>query len=158
MENTPETGEPLLSIALASTSAPLWPHRPSASFPQRIHRVVASLFAIARKKIKKSLRTLLRFFADTHRSRPPTRRTLILLREGRLAQLVERLVYTEDVGSSSLSSPTILSPKQMHHYHCGIPWPQRLSCEHCSSLLPTDGDTTMCWRINDRVSSAGSSR
>ena len=27
---------------------------------------------------------------------------------GRLAQLVERLVYTEDVGSSSLSSPTIL--------------------------------------------------
>jgi hypothetical protein len=27
--------------------------------------------------------------------------------EGRLAQLVERLVYTEDVGSSSLSSPTI---------------------------------------------------
>ncbi|VVT17062.1 hypothetical protein RHIZ404_210411 [Rhizobium sp. EC-SD404] len=26
---------------------------------------------------------------------------------GRLAQLVERLVYTEDVGSSSLSSPTI---------------------------------------------------
>ncbi len=28
---------------------------------------------------------------------------------GRLAQLVERLVYTEDVGSSSLSSPTISS-------------------------------------------------
>ncbi len=28
-------------------------------------------------------------------------------RGGRLAQLVERLVYTEDVGSSSLSSPTI---------------------------------------------------
>ena len=28
---------------------------------------------------------------------------------GRLAQLVERLVYTEDVGSSSLSSPTTLS-------------------------------------------------
>ena len=27
--------------------------------------------------------------------------------KGRLAQLVERLVYTEDVGSSSLSSPTI---------------------------------------------------
>jgi hypothetical protein len=26
---------------------------------------------------------------------------------GRLAQLVERFVYTEDVGSSSLSSPTI---------------------------------------------------
>ncbi len=26
---------------------------------------------------------------------------------GRLAQLVERLVYTEDVGSSSLSPPTI---------------------------------------------------
>ncbi len=31
-------------------------------------------------------------------------------RGGRLAQLVERLVYTEDVGSSSLSSPTIFSP------------------------------------------------
>ncbi len=29
---------------------------------------------------------------------------------GRLAQLVERLVYTEDVGSSSLSSPTSLRP------------------------------------------------
>jgi hypothetical protein len=28
---------------------------------------------------------------------------------GRLAQLVERFVYTEDVGSSSLSSPTIQS-------------------------------------------------
>ena len=27
--------------------------------------------------------------------------------DGRLAQLVERLVYTEDVGSSSLSPPTI---------------------------------------------------
>jgi hypothetical protein len=27
--------------------------------------------------------------------------------DGRLAQLVERFVYTEDVGSSSLSSPTI---------------------------------------------------
>ena len=26
---------------------------------------------------------------------------------GRLAQLVERFVYTEDAGSSSLSSPTI---------------------------------------------------
>ncbi len=30
-----------------------------------------------------------------------------ILRAGRLAQLVERFVYTEDVGSSSLSSPTI---------------------------------------------------
>ena len=28
-------------------------------------------------------------------------------RRGRLAQLVERFVYTEDVGSSSLSSPTM---------------------------------------------------
>ena len=28
--------------------------------------------------------------------------------DGRLAQLVERFVYTEDVGSSSLSPPTIL--------------------------------------------------
>lgn len=31
-------------------------------------------------------------------------------RRGRLAQLEERLVYTEEVGSSNLSSPTILSP------------------------------------------------
>jgi hypothetical protein len=31
-------------------------------------------------------------------------------RGGRLAQLVERLVYTEDVGGSSPSSPTILPP------------------------------------------------
>ncbi len=30
-------------------------------------------------------------------------------RVGSLAQLVERFVYTEDVGSSSLSRPTILS-------------------------------------------------
>ena len=30
--------------------------------------------------------------------------------EGRLAQLVERFVYTEDVGGSSPSSPTILPP------------------------------------------------
>ena len=34
-------------------------------------------------------------------------------RNGRLAQLVERLVYTEDVGSSSLSSPTIPSPPRI---------------------------------------------
>ena len=31
----------------------------------------------------------------------------VVVTVGRLAQLVERLVYTEDVGSSSLSSPTI---------------------------------------------------
>jgi hypothetical protein len=31
---------------------------------------------------------------------------------GRLAQLVERFVYTEDVGSSSLSSPTIPTPSR----------------------------------------------
>jgi hypothetical protein len=71
--------------------------------------IMPGLFTGVRKKIKKSFQTLLRFFADTHRSRPPTRRTLFLFREGRLAQLVERLVYTEDVGSSSLSSPTIYS-------------------------------------------------
>ena len=64
------------------------------------------------KKSKKSSVPLLRFSADTHRSRPPTRQTLLLLRDGRLAQLVERLVYTEDVGGSSPSSPTIfLHPK-----------------------------------------------
>jgi hypothetical protein len=33
-------------------------------------------------------------------------------RNGRLAQLVERFVYTEDVGGSSPSSPTI--PKTFH--------------------------------------------
>jgi hypothetical protein len=33
---------------------------------------------------------------------------------GRLAQLVERFVYTEDVGSSSLSSPTIFSKNFIH--------------------------------------------
>ena len=33
---------------------------------------------------------------------------------GRLAQLVERLVYTEDVGGSSPSSPTI-SRRRNHH-------------------------------------------
>jgi hypothetical protein len=44
--------------------------------------LLPGLFAVACKKIKKSSQTLLRFFADTHRSRPPTRRTLILLREG----------------------------------------------------------------------------
>ncbi len=37
---------------------------------------------------------------------PPKRRP----RQGRLAQLVERFVYTEDVGGSSPSSPTSLRP------------------------------------------------
>jgi hypothetical protein len=37
-----------------------------------------------------------------------TDRTAYMSR-GRLAQLVERFVYTEDVGSSSLSSPTIIT-------------------------------------------------
>jgi hypothetical protein len=37
------------------------------------------------------------------------KRPLVLKsRDGRLAQLVEHLVYTEGVGSSSLSTPTIL--------------------------------------------------
>ena len=35
-------------------------------------------------------------------------------RGGRLAQLVERLVYTEDVGGSSPSSPTIFLPAKFH--------------------------------------------
>lgn len=60
------------------------------------------------EKNKKTSQRLLRFPLDPNRSRPPTRRTRSAEREGRLAQLVERLVYTEDVGSSSLSSPTIL--------------------------------------------------
>jgi hypothetical protein len=39
---------------------------------------------------------------------------------GRLAQLVERFVYTEDVGSSSLSSPTIISKGLVTFYEeCG---------------------------------------
>ena len=52
------------------------------------------------KKNANSAKTLLRFS-----SYPPISRTTNT--GGRLAQLVERLVYTEDVGSSSLSSPTI---------------------------------------------------
>ena len=36
---------------------------------------------------------------------------------GRLAQLVERLVYTEDVGSSSLSSPTIKPAGKRGFWH-----------------------------------------
>ena len=60
-----------------------------------------------RKKNKKTSQKPLRFFSDPNTSRPPTRQTRSARREGRLAQLVERLVYTEDVGSSSLSSPTI---------------------------------------------------
>jgi hypothetical protein len=59
------------------------------------------------KKIKKTSQTLLRLFRDPHRSRPPTQRTQTAGTSGRLAQLVERLVYTEDVGGSSPSSPTI---------------------------------------------------
>ena len=40
-------------------------------------------------------------------ARHPQVRSRPALTRGRLAQLVERFVYTEDVGSSSLSSPTI---------------------------------------------------
>src|SRR3546814_11040780 len=41
---------------------------------------------------------LLRFRPDPHRSRPPTRRTCFRDAQGRLAQWVERLVYTADDG------------------------------------------------------------
>ena len=51
---------------------------------------------------------------------------------GRLAQLVERLVYTEDVGSSSLSSPTIFS---LPPYFCRIPWYRSTDCR-ASKRLP----------------------
>jgi hypothetical protein len=34
---------------------------------------------------------------------------------GSLAQLVERFVYTEDVGSSSLSRPTMIFPIEIKH-------------------------------------------
>ena len=40
----------------------------------------------------------------------PPRSPLYIAATGSLAQLVERFVYTEDVGSSSLSRPTISSP------------------------------------------------
>ena len=59
-----------------------------------------------RKKYVKPLIPLLRFWRDPHISR-------LTNAVGRLAQLVERLVYTEDVGSSSLSSPTILLPSDI---------------------------------------------
>ena len=61
----------------------------------------ASTSAPGVKKMTKTVETLLRFCRDPHISR-------LTNAVGRLAQLVERLVYTEDVGSSSLSSPTIL--------------------------------------------------
>ncbi|CVI16491.1 hypothetical protein AGR1A_Cc30075 [Agrobacterium fabacearum CFBP 5771] len=65
------------------------------------------------EKNKKTSQKPLRFFSDPNTSRPPTRQTRSARREGRLAQLVERLVYTEDVGSSSLSSPTIFQLLQI---------------------------------------------
>lgn len=44
-------------------------------------------------------------------------------RGGRLAQLVERLVYTEDVGGSSPSSPTIFSQELVHQpFEFGAFW------------------------------------
>ena len=63
----------------------------------------ASTSAPGVKKMTKTVETLLRFCHDPHISR-------LTNAVGRLAQLVERLVYAEDVGSSSLSSPTILLP------------------------------------------------
>ena len=55
--------------------------------------------------------------APYFRLRNPLRTLTRPPREGRLAQLVERFVYTEDVGSSSLSSPTIpLSLTGPHFY------------------------------------------
>ena len=49
--------------------------------------------------------------------------------EGRLAQLVERFVYTEDVGSSSLSSPTIFL--QQRHLRM-----QPIGCHPLLAFLP----------------------
>jgi hypothetical protein len=49
---------------------------------------------------------------------------------GRLAQLVERLVYTEDVGGSSPSSPTIQ-----------FPTPFRIICKQLSSMLASRVET-----------------
>ncbi len=47
-------------------------------------------------------------------------RHYVLLCEGRLAQLVERLVYTEDVGGSSPSSPTKYSLSKLAAMPCAI--------------------------------------
>lgn len=52
---------------------------------------------------------------------------------GRLAQLVERLVYTEDVGSSSLSSPTIFSTLQAARIVSQIGAARRSCCGSKSS-------------------------
>ena len=45
---------------------------------------------------------------------PCAREPAIWPRIGSLAQLVERFVYTEDVGSSSLSRPTIRPSQRLH--------------------------------------------
>jgi hypothetical protein len=54
---------------------------------------------------------------------------------GRLAQLVERFVYTEDVGGSSPSSPTIqikiLSCAAANYRHRVATGIQRLKALHC---------------------------
>ena len=42
--------------------------------------------------------------------------------QGRLAQLVERLVYTEDVGGSSPSLPTIFNPYWVCSYEPAAGW------------------------------------
>ena len=67
------------------------------------------ILAVAAEGHKRVKRPLLRGSSACSRTSPglPARpRTLRRSVGGRLAQLVERLVYTEDVGSSSLSSPT----------------------------------------------------
>jgi hypothetical protein len=57
---------------------PTRPHAPSLFHKRRSPRERG-----LSKKIKKSSQTLLRFFADPHRSRPPTRRAeLVRQREG----------------------------------------------------------------------------
>ncbi len=60
------------------------------------------------RAVSRANRTLFR--AESLRRLHFSGRTPIGGRVGRLAQLVERLAYTEDVGSSSLSSPTIPHP------------------------------------------------
>lgn len=99
-------------IATLSSFGPL---RPLANLSPAKKPAASGLCSPRTKKIKNSSQTLLRFFSAAHRSPPPNAAGQVLrFRDGRLAQLVERLVYTEDVGSSSLSSPTIFLRKSMH--------------------------------------------
>ena len=72
---------------------------------------------------------------------------------GRLAQLVERFVYTEDVGSSSLSSPTS-SLSQYNDLDGTLPQ-QIFASFRLSQLCHSEGST---WQPSARDVTAGRSR